>query len=308
VREEAEALRMIGIEVDVMHIRGWISRLEYVKRTLDVLRLNVRQPSYDVVHAHYGHSAMLARLQFRAPLVITYYGGDLLGNGHVSESGSRTARTRIEAAIFRQLARVASATITQSREMEARLPASCWTRNFVVPSPVDLSRFRPGSRAEARANLGWSPDDEIVLFIGDPKLPVKGYPLAEEVCARIARDRPRLRLQVASGVPHESMPTWLNAADALLFPSRSEGSPNAVREAMAAALPVVSTPVGDVPERLAGVEGCFVTPPQPDELARALVAALDHGPAPQARDAVAPLDFEPTARRLREVYEFARHR
>src|SRR5204862_286587 len=87
---------------------------------------------------------------------------------------------------------------------------------------------------------------------------------------------PAARLRVAGKVPISDMPVWMAAADALILTSHSEGSPNVIKEAMAAELPAVATPVGDVPERLRGVPGCYVRRPDPKALGAALVALLDH--------------------------------
>ena len=59
-------------------------------------------------------------------------------------------------------------------------------------------------------------------------------------------------------VPHYIMPLYMNACDVLLLTSLHEGSPNVVKEALACNLPVVSVPVGDIPERIGRVPGCVV--------------------------------------------------
>ncbi|MFL5886936.1 MAG: glycosyltransferase family 4 protein [Thermoleophilaceae bacterium] len=173
----------------------------------------------------------------------------------------------------------------------------------MIPNGVDLDRFRPIAQDEARARLGWAIDEPCAIFVGNPDIPVKNFALAEEVHRRAARSRPGLQLRVAGSVAPEDVPVWMSAADALLFTSQSEGSPNVIKEAMASALPIVSTPVGDVPERLAGVAGCHVCEPDPDVLAAALLQALDHGRSPEARAAVEPLGLDAVAKRVLGVYE-----
>lgn len=296
VKSQADSLERLGVELDVLAIRGYAGRGAYAQAAARIARLNRARP-HDVVHAHYGHSAVVGRLQLRAPLIVSYCGDDLLGTR--TPEGGLTARSRVEAAVFSQLARVSAATITKSAEMERALPAAVRHRNHVIPNGVDLERFRPIARDEARRRLGWELGERTVLFLANPAIAAKNHPLAVATCERL----PGVRLQVAHDLPAADVPLLLSAADALLFTSISEGSPNVVKEAMAAELPVVSTPVGDVPERLRGVRGCHVCEPHPEALARALEDALEGGRSPEARAAVAPLSSEAVARRVLDLYE-----
>src|SRR5215510_4335852 len=78
VRQQAEQLRQFGHTVDVINILGFRSKLNYLKGTLEVLRTTSRM-AYDIVHAHYGLSALPAWFRLQAPLVITLHGSDVLG-------------------------------------------------------------------------------------------------------------------------------------------------------------------------------------------------------------------------------------
>src|SRR5947209_20561050 len=78
VSSQARSLQRAGVSVDVLAIRGYERRADYLRAAGAVARLNRRCP-YDVVHAHYGHSAVVARLCARAPLVISFFGGHVLG-------------------------------------------------------------------------------------------------------------------------------------------------------------------------------------------------------------------------------------
>jgi glycosyltransferase involved in cell wall biosynthesis len=121
-------------------------------------------------------------------------------------------------------------------------------RPAVLPAGVDVQRFAPIERADARRALGLELQQPYVLFAADPARPEKRYDRAQAV----AGDVPLLSL---GSVAPEQVPLWVNAANAVLVPSEREGFGLAVLEALACDVPVLATPVGIHPEALAGVAG-----------------------------------------------------
>ncbi len=107
---------------------------------------------------------------------------------------------------------------------------------------------------------------------------VSEYPLSEGV--RGSREYGVLLLSLCGYTRTEV--NWLMcAADCLLLTSRSEGSPQVVKEAMACGCPIVSVDVGDVRERVEGIDGCYVAKSRtPQELADLLRTALQITPPP----------------------------
>ena len=111
------------------------------------------------------------------------------------------------------------------------------------------------------------------------------------------------RLVVGWELPHDKIAMLMNACDALLCTSMQEGSPNAVKEALACNLPVVSVPVGDVPLRLAGVRGCeLCSDDRVDTLATALSRVLQRGERIDGRSAIRQLDERLLTQQLVGVY------
>jgi glycosyltransferase involved in cell wall biosynthesis len=99
------------------------------------------------------------------------------------------------------------------------------------------------------------------------------------------------------------MPFYMSACDALLFTSMQEGSPNVVKEALACDLPVVSVAVGDVAERLHGIEGCeLCADERPEALAAALGRVLRRGRRSAGREAIRQLDETVTTARVIAIY------
>jgi glycosyltransferase involved in cell wall biosynthesis len=302
VHSQARSLQALGVELDVLSVRGYASRWAYLSAAADMTSRNLWH-RYDVVHAHYGHSAVLGRLDVRRPLVISYCGDDLLGTPAPSEPWRMTPGSRALAWGFAQVARVAAATITKSAEMMQKLPASVRARNHVIPNGVDLDMFRRTDQAQARRELGWDPDEKVVLFVGNPEIARKNHALAERATQLAAERLSAIRLRVARGVTPEQVPLWMSASDTLILPSWSEGSPNVVKEAMACELPVVAKPVGDVAERLRGVSGCHVVAGEEAAFADALLDAVTRHPCAAAREAMSALSLERVAQRILDVYE-----
>jgi len=156
-------------------------------------------------------------------------------------------------------------------------------RLVVVPNGVDTHRYRTSAarRADSRAALGVHKDDFVWLSVGrlhDQKdhatlLRALAYLPGPRPTVAIAGDGPlRGHLEALAaqlGVDpsvrflgqRSDVPNLLGAADGLVLSSAWEGSPNVVLEAMAAAVPVVATEVGGVPELVRSGETGYVVPP-----------------------------------------------
>lgn len=300
-KSQADSLLGLGVAVDVLYIRGTVNALAYAG-ALPEVRRKAGDPRYDLIHVHYGHAAAIAVAARTKPLLISFCGGDLLGIP--GRNGRNTLKTTMECALFRQLPRFAAATITKSAEMDTQLPRSLRPKNHVLPNGVDMQLFhRKVSRPEAKRSVGWDPDAKVAMFLGNPDDPRKRVELAREAMRIVETKMPTARLEILFRRSPDEIPAYMHAADCLVFPSRSEGSPNTVKEAMAAALPVVATPVGDIPQLCDGVAGCFVRPPEPEAFAEALAQALEMDEAPAARKAVEPLSMPRIAMRLRDIYD-----
>ena len=296
IKRQAEFLRAAGVVVDVFHFRGRGSLWNYARAWARV-RARLRHGSYDVVHAQWCHSGLVA-LPKQVPLVVTCRGGDL--HGIVDRNGCQTPLGRVLQWLCRFVTRRADAVIVVSAHMKRFLDP--YAPVHVIPSGLDFDLFRIIPRDEARRHLGLRPDGRLVLFAGDPESPRKRGVLARQAVALLNRSLPA-ELVVAWAVPHADMPYYMNACDALVFTSRQEGSPNVVKEALACDLPVVSVAVGDVPLRIIGVEGCeLCADARPATLAAALERVLRRGRRAAGRDTVQDLDERLITQQVIAIY------
>jgi glycosyltransferase involved in cell wall biosynthesis len=243
----------------------------------------------------------VARSQFIKPVVVSFMGSDLLGgkdaNGRVSPFRKFEVKTN------QWLARAVDMAIVKSAEM-AKVIAGA--RVYIIPNGVDLETFRPMCPSEARVALGWSERKIYVLFPSSPDIPGKGFGLARAVIREASKHMAQeLELVPLGNVAPDRVPLYLNGCHALLMTSFSEGSPNVIKEAMACNLPVVSVPVGDVPELLAGVKECTICPRNVQMLSEALVKALVNNRRADGRLALERkgLSLMDVARRIKSIYE-----
>ena len=77
VHDEVEALRGLGVEMDVLFADGQRRTSNYVAGMAAVLGRSLGRQRYDLVHAHYVLSGVLARCQLRWPLVLTLHGSEV---------------------------------------------------------------------------------------------------------------------------------------------------------------------------------------------------------------------------------------
>jgi glycosyltransferase involved in cell wall biosynthesis len=307
VVRQIESLPPVGVDVDVMAIHGHFSPARslpaYARAAWKIFGLNFRPRRYDVIHAHFGHCGVLACLQFRYPVVLTYYGYDI----DMPAEHREGLRTKLERWLFIQLSRSFAATVVQSRRELNCLPRRARPFCTVIPSGIDRELFRPLERTEARRRLAWNGNDApVTLFPYDRSRFTKRFELAEAAVGAARKRIPDIELVVCDRVPPERVPDYMNAADALIVSSRAEGSPNVVKEAMACNLPIVSVDVGDVRDVVDGTRNCRICPPDAELLGEALVDVLEARPGrSDGRERSAHLGLGEIAGRLNGVYDSA---
>jgi glycosyltransferase involved in cell wall biosynthesis len=305
VAAQVESLHKLGVRVDVLHL----PRIGDGRRVYKGLGRKVKQAVAehrpDLVHVSYG--GLTAYLVTRAirdrPVLVTYHGSDLISSaGSAPLLRALTLHAGILAS--RRAARRAAGIIVVSRNLYDALPPSLdYGRVWIVPMGVDMTRFRPLDRHECQRRLGWDPTRRHVLFPASPARPEKRFALAEATVAVLRTRRlPDVELHMLKGIPNEEVPTWLNAANAILLTSTHEGSPVVVKEALACNVPVISVDVGDVRERIAGVECSFTADATPQDLADKLGRALEHEERIDARERIAELSLEAIAERIHAIY------
>lgn len=248
--EQAEALKQLGVEIDYygIHGKGIIGYLS----NRSALKAKIREYRPDLIHAHYGLSGLLANLQRKVPVVTSFHGSDI-------HEGGRNL-------LFSRLAIRLSAYnifVTEQLQKQAGYHGN---NQCALPCGIDTFTIHPIDRTEARRELGWEVDGKYVLFAGAFDNAVKNSSLAKAATA-LTKDAHLIEMR---GFTREQVNLIMNAANCLLMTSYREGSPQVVKEALECGTPIVSVDVGDVREITAGIEGCYVTSYDAQDIAHAI--------------------------------------
>lgn len=294
--EQVDALRSLGHDVQYVTakkggIGGYVELYRNLRKAIRVI-----QP--DIVHAHYGICGLIANLQRQVPVVVTYPGSDI--NDKKIRPISVMAMRLSKYNLFmskRQIAKVQRYAKPEKTEIE---------RYGIL-----LDLFEEQDKMKARKAMGLDADKKYVLFSGkftrlgkDPELAKQAVALLNDV--NDANDgKDVILLELTGGYTKEEMVSLMNAVDAAIVTSKSEGSPQFTKEVMACGCPIVSVDVGDVAEQVEGLEGCYIVKSrEPRELAEALGKAIAFGKTKghqHIKDM--RLDNVQVAERLVEIYK-----
>lgn len=284
VTEQVAALEKSGVECRFFPVKskGITGYFKHLKS----LRMAIRDFQPDVVHAHYGLCGLLANLQRRVPVVTTYHGSDI--------NEKKVLR------LSKIAMRLSAYNVFVSQKMIGIAKAK---KNYaLIPCGINLGDYQTVEKNEARRQMGLEPDKKYVLFAGAFDNIIKNAPLAKEAVALLNDEN--VELLELKGYSRAQVAMMMQAADALLLTSVTEGSPQVVKEALVCGCPIVSVDVGDVKERVQGVDGCFVVDRDAQNLAIALKQAVEFGKKTNGKDAILRdgLTNNAIALKLKEIY------
>ena len=297
VKSQIQSIIELGHEVQICNIKGPDAWHHYFTTAPDLFR-QARSFKPDVVHSHFSYCAFTALSTLPFPQVVSFMGDDLLGD--FKENGRKTVRSYVHKPIAWLVILATSQVIVKNKEM-AEYVRHPYVN--VIPNGVDFKVFYPIDKETARQKLNLNTDRRYIIFPGDIKDETKRFSLANAAC-KILRSRYKLDhdLLIMRTKPQNELNFYFNAADAMVFTSWSEGSPNVIKEAMACNTPLVSVFVGDVEDVIANTKNCFVVQDNPEIIARHLYQVLESGERSNGRDTVGHLALRKVARRVERVY------
>ena len=305
VEEQACALQQLGCEVVFFGVQG--KGVWGYLRCLPALKRAIKQHQPDLIHAHYGLSGLLANLQRRVPVVTTYHGSDI-NNPNILRF-SKIAMRLSAHNIF-----VSQRNVTLALSPNSLITYRLKKRYTLLPCGVNIPK--PWSEMQThqveQLTLNQWVQEKLnagvkhVLFAGAFNNAVKDPELAKAAIHELESKGVKVELIELKGFNRDQVNALMYNCDALLMTSKTEGSPQVIKEAMACGCPIVSVDVGDVAERVSGVEGCYVVSSrEPAAIAKALKQALAFSGKTNGRQRIIEmgLDNEQVAKRLVEIYE-----
>lgn len=227
VTEQGEAIRALGHEVDYFLVRG-----NYIK-AVKALKAKIREFKPDIVHAHYGLSAITAELQNEVPVVTTFHDGETHNwavNLMCSLMSLRSKHVIYVAQHIRDLSYFKG-------------------KNYsIIPCGVTLKDCFLMDKAEARKQLGWEADTKYIVFGGAFHDLRKNYPFLKRAVEKLLAGDKNAKIEIIEmrGLSRAECVMRMNACDVFALPSHREGSPQALKEAMAVNCPCIATDIADV--------------------------------------------------------------
>lgn len=240
VKEQGESIRALGHEVEYFLVKG-----NYIK-AVGALKRKIREFRPDIVHAHFGLSAITAELQSLVPVVTTFHNGETL-NWHVNLLSS----------LFSLRAKHMIYVAEHIRDI-----SYFKAKNYsIIPCGVPMEQMVITPKEEALKKLGWDPEKKYILFGEAFDNLRKNYKLLSDAVKRVKSEELRvnsIECVEMKGLSRAECVLRMCGADLFALPSHSEGSPQALKEAMAVNCPCLVTDIADVRELFGDEPGHWI--------------------------------------------------
>lgn len=246
VKEQVESLRNEGVECDVFFSNGKEEGgMKAHRASIKKVRKLLRENHFDVIHCHHSISGLILLLAGGTvghKCVVSYQ------NDPTREFGGMRLFRLLYATFDRIIIKNTTDLLTKKKTV-------------YLPNGTNAEFFRPMDRNTCKEKLGWDLNKHYILYMDSNKgtRTQKRHDRYEEVLELLKKDFDNVVSVELSNTPREEIPTYMNACNLHLMTSDFEGSPNSVKECLCCNTPVVCTPVGNVPDMMGDIPGCYVT-------------------------------------------------
>ena len=210
IDQQISSLRDCGINVDIFLLKN---KYDYFFSILK-LRKYVKKNNIDIVHCHFGLSAVSCLL-IRKPFFITYIGSDI--------------NIFINNIISSFLGLFASKRIFVSKNLKNKAFLS-FEDDSIIPYGIDFDVFYPVNKYKAKKALNLNLNSSYCLFPANPNRPEKNFKLTLDI---INNHKNIKILKFDNWLPLNQINLIYNACDFVIFTSKSEGSAQVIKEACA---------------------------------------------------------------------------
>ncbi len=301
IHSQHESLKPYVKTIDHFRING--GGLKNYFNAWKDLKMVLKKNDYDIIHSHWTYSGILCSLLTRhEKLVISFMGNDLQGICG-EKTGMLTTKGIINILLSQYLLFKVDAVIVKSKKMFRWIPPYFRSKTYIIPNGINLNRFRIIDQIEAKEFLNLDLQKKYILFLGDTKDSNKNFSLLKKALGTLDKLNIQYELIAPFPIDPSLIPQYLAAANVLAFPSKLEGSPNVVKEALAMGCPIVATDVGDVAERFGNIEGCYVSTFDQIDFAKKLKSALEFNKRINSIESLSEISESEIASKIIHLYE-----